>query len=188
MTKRDFSVSCKRDKEHILETSSGAGARSFLHRALSTIPERFLLIILMLTMLDMVLSVFTRYVTGQAIYWAEEVGTFGLVWVTMVGTGVAVKRGIHFAMPTFIGRFPAKVRYVIAMINHALIITFGVIMLLTGLNMTMESSNMFSPALEVNLGVLNSAGIACGVLIIFYEFMRAVKTVKSGAPQQSGGH
>ena len=32
------------------------------------------LVILIFTLLDMVLSVFTRYVTGQAIYWAEEVG------------------------------------------------------------------------------------------------------------------
>ena len=152
-----------------------------LYRALSQIPERLLLIVLIATLLDMVLSVFTRYVTGQAIYWAEEVGTFGLVWITMIGTGVGVKRGVHFAMPTFVGRFPPGVRYAIALVNHALIAAFGVLMILTGYNMTRESSNMFSPALEVNLGIINSAAIVCGALIVVYEVQRGLGTLRRGA-------
>ncbi len=148
---------------------------------LSRLPERILLIILILTLTDMVLSVFTRYVTGQAIYWAEEVGTFGLVWMTMIGTGICVQRGLHFSMPTFTGRFPPKARYVLALVNHALITAFGVLMMLTGYNMTSQSMNMYSPALEVNLGlVLNSAGIVCGLLIVVYEVGRAAKTIRAG--------
>ncbi len=159
-----------------------------LYGALSRIPERVLLVILILTMLDMVLSVFTRYVTGQAIYWAEEVGTFGLVWMTMIGTGICVQKGIHFAMPTFLGRFPPRVRYAIAIINHVLIAAFGVLMILTGFNMTSQSSNMYSPALEVNLGLLNSAGIVCGLLILGYEVARGVKTIRTGEIASPGPH
>ena len=157
-------------------------------RVLSRIPDQFLLIILIVTMLDMLLSVFTRYVTGQAIYWAEEVGTFGLVWMTMVGTGIAVKKGLHFSMPTFVGRFPPGVRYAIALANHCLVIVFGALMFFTGLNMTLQSSNMFSPALEVNLGVLNSAGIACGALIMVYEAQRGLGTLRRGTAPSPEGH
>jgi TRAP-type transport system small permease protein len=157
-------------------------------RALSQIPERLLLIILIVTILDMVMSVFTRYVTGKAIYWAEEVGTFGLVWMTMIGTGIGVKRGIHFAMPTFVGRFPPGVRYVIALLNHVLIAAFGVLMILTGYHMTVQSSNMFSPALEVNLGIINSAAIACGVLIVVYELQRGLETLRKGAAPSPETH
>jgi TRAP-type C4-dicarboxylate transport system permease small subunit len=159
-----------------------------VYRVLSEIPERVLLIILIVTLLDMLLSVFTRYVTGKAIYWAEEVGTFGLAWMTMIGTGIGVKKGVHFAMPTFVGRFPPGVRYAIALANHALITAFGVVMLLTGINMTLASSNMFSPALEMNLGILNSAGIACGALIIVYEVQRGIGTIRTGAAPSPGGH
>lgn len=159
-----------------------------VYRVLSEIPERVLLIILIVTLLDMLLSVFTRYVTGKAIYWAEEVGTFGLAWMTMIGAGIGVKKGVHFAMPTFVGRFPPGVRYAIALANHALITAFGVVMLLTGINMTLASSNMFSPALEMNLGILNSAGIACGALIIVYEVQRGIGTIRTGAAPSPGGH
>jgi TRAP-type C4-dicarboxylate transport system permease small subunit len=91
-------------------------------------------------------------------------------------------------MPTFVGRFPPGVRHVIALINHALITAFGVLMLLTGNNMTIASSNMFSPALEVNLGILNSAAIACGALIIVYEVQRGIGTIRTGAAPSPGGH
>ncbi len=174
------------------ETSpvAGSGRKSagMLSRVVAKAPEWILLAVLILTMLDMVLSVFTRYVTGQAIYWAEEVGTFGLVWMTMIGTGIAVKRGIHFAMPTFIHRFPPAFRYGLALVNHALITIFGVLMIATGYNMTVQSSNMFSPALEVNLGILNSAGIVCGALIVVYELGRARATIRSGGAPSPGGH
>ena len=163
----------------------GAGK---VYRVLSQIPERFLLIILVLTMLDMVLSVFTRYVTGQAIYWAEEVGTFGLVWMTMIGTGIAVKKGIHFSMPTFISHLPPGVRYAVALANHFLIIVFGALMFFTGINMTIQSSNMFSPALEMNLGILNSAAIACGLLIVIYEGQQGIGTFRRGAAPSPGAH
>lgn len=159
-----------------------------LYKTLSQIPERVLLVILILTLLDMVLSVFTRYITGQAIYWAEEVGTFGLVWITMIGTGIGVKRGIHFAMPTFVGRFSPGVRYAVSLANHVLIAAFGVLMILTGYNMTRESSNMFSPALEVNLGIINSAAIVCGVLIVIYEVGHALGTVRRGAVSSPEPH
>jgi TRAP-type C4-dicarboxylate transport system permease small subunit len=61
-------------------------------------------------------------------------------------------------------------------------------MLLTGINMTLASSNMFSPALEMNLGILNSAGIACGALIIVYEVQRGISTIRTGAAPSPGGH
>jgi TRAP-type C4-dicarboxylate transport system permease small subunit len=174
-----------RNSPEIKKDQKGPGK---LSKALSRIPERLLLIILILTMLDMLLGVFTRYVTGKAIYWAEEVGTFGLVWMTMVGTGIAVKKGLHFSMPTFVGRFPPGVRYGIALANHFLIILFGALMFFTGTNMTLQSSNMFSPALEVNLGILNSAAIACGVLIVVYEGQRGLATLRRGSAPSPEGH
>jgi TRAP-type C4-dicarboxylate transport system permease small subunit len=87
-----------------------------------------------------------------------------------------------------VDRFPPGVRYIIGLLNHALIVAFGVLMLLTGYNMTRESSNMFSPALEVNLGIINSAAMVCGLLIIVYEVQRGIETLRKGAAPSPGAH
>lgn len=159
-----------------------------LGKVLTHIPEIVLIVILTLTMIDMVVSVFTRYVTGRAIYWAEEVGTFGLVWITMIGGAVAVKRRAHFTMPTFVTRLPARAQYFIDLVNHALIMAFGFVLALTGYYVTSQSLNMASPALEVNLGIMNSAAVVCGVLILIYEVGQVLQTIRTGAAPPPEGH
>ena len=158
------------------------------YKGISQIPEKVVLAILVLTLIDMVLSVFTRYITGQAIYWAEEVGTFGLVWITMIGAAICVKRRAHFTMPTFIGRFPPRVRYVIELINIALIMIFGALLLVTGVGITREALTMFSPALEVNLAIIDSAAVVCGVLIIIYGIGQFMDIIQAGSAPSPGGH
>ena len=159
-----------------------------LCKVISQIPEKMLLVILILTLLDMVLSVFTRYITGQAIYWAEEVGTFGLVWITMIGAAICVKKRVHFTMPTFIGRFPPGVRSAVDLINVALIMAFGALLLITGVGITREAWTMFSPALEVNLAIIDSAAIVCGVLILIYGIGQFMDVIKTGSAPSPGGH
>jgi TRAP-type C4-dicarboxylate transport system permease small subunit len=181
----------KKEKEK-LQTSTGLEKEhkdsGKLYKVISQIPENVLLLVLIVTLLDMLLSVFTRYITGQVIYWGEEVGTFGLVWITMIGVGVGIKRRVHFAMPTFMGRFPPRVRFAVDLINHALIMAFGVLMILTGYNVTRESANMSSPALEVNLGIINSAAIVAGVLIVLYEVGQALGTIRRGTAPSPEAH
>jgi len=156
-----------------------------LYHIISYIAEKLLLIIFILCLFDMTLSVFTRYITGQAIYWAEEVGTFGLVWITMIGAAIGVKKKIHFTMPTFIDRFSPNMRTTIDLINYALIIAFGIVLLITGIDITRESWSMYSPALEVNLAVINSAAIVCGCLILIYGIRQFVDIVKTGSATSS---
>jgi TRAP-type C4-dicarboxylate transport system permease small subunit len=159
-----------------------------LYKLISQLPEKVILVILVFTLLDMVLSVFARYVLGQAIYWAEEVGTFGLVWITMIGAGICVKRNLHFIMPTFIDRFPPGVRYVVDLIKNALVTIFGVLLLITGIGITRGSWTMFSPALEVSLAIINSAAIVSGTLILIYGINHFMGVIKTGCASSPGGH
>ena len=156
-----------------------------LLQIVSQIPEMSLLLIMFLTMIDMLLSVITRYLLNNALFWAEEFGTFGLVWMTMIGTGVAVKRSAHFTMPTFMDRFPLRARYIISLINHSLVIAFGFVMVFTGISLTRASMVMFSPALEINLGIINSSAIVGGILILIYETGKVIDLIVHGLPKSS---
>jgi len=171
-----------------MEAKKNQGDSKRFSKVISRIPEKVLLVILVLTLFDMVLSVFTRYITGRAIYWAEEVGTFGLVWITMIGAGICVKKRAHFTMPTFIDRFSPRVRYAVDLLNHGLIMIFGVLLLITGVDITRESWTMLSPALEVNLAIIDSAAIVCGALIIIYGIGQVMGIIRGGSAASPGGH
>lgn len=146
----------------------------------SELPEIALLILLISTLVDMFLSVFTRYIFGHALFWAEEVGTFGLVWITMIGSAVAVKRKAHFLMPPVIRFNSKKIIRGIAFFRQILIMGFGLIMVITGIEVTQGAVEMYSPALEISLSIMNFSSIVGGSLIVIYAGFQVIDIFKEG--------
>ena len=157
-------------------------------KVVANLPEIALLLILIPTLVDMFLGAVTRYVIGKAIYWAEELGTFGLVWLTMIGAGVALKRNAHFVMPSFMERFSPRVQSGISLVNLFLIMTFGGLMIVAGVETTRSSWQMPSPALEWNLGMVNISGIVGGVLILIYAGWQCKEILTRGSSVPPIGH
>jgi TRAP-type transport system small permease protein len=157
-------------------------------RIVTNLPETVLVLLVVATLLDMLASTVWRYVVGQAIYWAEEVGVIGLVWMTMIGSAVAVKRHAHFTMPNFLGTLGPRVQLTIALFSKLLVFLIGCLLVVTGAEITRSSVTMLTPALEANMAVIDSASIVGGALIILYAGQQLVEMVKTGVPTASGQH
>lgn len=52
------------------------------------------------------ISVFTRYVMGDAIPWGEQVAKYLMIWAAMIGSSLAVREGAHIAVTIVVDRFP----------------------------------------------------------------------------------
>ncbi|MFA5027585.1 MAG: TRAP transporter small permease subunit, partial [Candidatus Methylomirabilota bacterium] len=129
-----------------------------------------------------------RYMVGQAIYWAEEVGVIGLVWMTMIGSAVAVKRHAHFTMPNFLGTLSPRVQLAIAFFGKLLVLLIGCLLVVTGVEITRSSVTMLTPALEANMAVIDSASIVGGALIILYAGQHLMEMLATGVPTASEHH
>jgi TRAP-type transport system small permease protein len=136
----------------------------------------------------MLASTIWRYVVGQAIYWAEEVGVIGLVWMTMIGSAVAVKRHAHFTMPNFLDALGPRVQLGIALFSKLIVFLVGCLLVVTGAEVTRSSVTMLTPALEANMAVIDSASIVGGALIILYAGQHLVEMIATGVPTDSGHH
>ena len=163
-------------------------ARSRVGRIVANLPETVLVLLVVATLLDMLASTIWRYVVGQAIYWAEEVGVIGLVWMTMIGSAVAVKRHAHFTMPNFLDTLGPRVQLGIAFFSKLIVFLVGCLLVVTGAEVTRSSVTMLTPALEANMAVIDSASIVGGTLIILYAGQHLVEMVVSGVPTASGHH
>lgn len=65
------------------------------------------------------MSVFTRYVMGDAILWGEQVAKYLMIWAAMIGSSLAIREGAHIAVTVLVDRLPevlAKVCFVAAFI------------------------------------------------------------------------
>lgn len=151
-----------------------------IRKSIFRIPEIIIIALMIVVLFDMFISVITRYIFGRAIYWAEEIGSFGLAWITMIGTSVAVKRNLHFTMPTFIASLTGNKKYAFAIITRVLIIIFAIIMISAGYDVMRNSMTMTSPALEINLGFMNSSAILGGILILIYTIRQIIQMIGKG--------
>ena len=56
------------------------------------------------------LQVFFRYFLNLPLDWSEEISRLFLIWMTFIGSSVAVKRNEHLMVEMFINKFPPRLR------------------------------------------------------------------------------
>ena len=49
-----------------------------------------------------------RYVIGYSLYWSEELARYLFVWVSFLGSVVALERGVHIGMDVVVAKLPRR--------------------------------------------------------------------------------
>ena len=63
--------------------------------------------------LDVSWQVFTRFILRDPSIWTDELATFLLIWVSLLGAAVALKRRAHLGMDYFVERLTPQRRRVV---------------------------------------------------------------------------
>jgi TRAP-type C4-dicarboxylate transport system permease small subunit len=147
-------------------------------RALAAAPKIFVALLLIFVMLDLMAGVALRYVVVRitdyfdldpiSFFWVEEIGEFGLAWLTTIGAALAVVERVHFALAILTHRFAPRTRELIDRFNHALIAIFGMLAAYYGWTLCVTNSVLVSPGLGLNLAWLYASSVAGGSLIALY--------------------
>ena len=74
-------------------------------------------------------QVFSRYVLGRPLIWAEELATYLLIWLGFVAASVAYKLRRHIVIQTYDGLLPPAVKRVSTALIHALIVAVLVVVI-----------------------------------------------------------
>lgn len=161
-------------------SDAGGGAQAAPQRRhwITTILRVVLAAILFIVMADLLVGVLLRYVVVQiadyfdlpsvSFFWVEEVGEFGLAWLTAIGAAVAVIERTHFALAVFTHRLKPSTQVIVERVNHALIAGFGALVAIYGWKIAMLNSMLESPGLGINLAWLYGSAVAGGTLTALY--------------------
>ena len=120
---------------------------------INRLTEIILVIVLTAMAVAVFLQVIFRYVLNFPLFWTEEFARYCLVWSSLLGSAVAVKRGQHIAVTILLERFPPTLRRMInvmALISVAVILT---IILWGGIQLVAITRAQISPALRVSMSV-----------------------------------
>lgn len=149
-----------------------------------SLPKILLTALVVLAIGNMVIGVFLRYVMVPTsdyldlpplrFFWVEELGEYSLAWLTMLGAGIGLAERAHFTLRLITHHLPLSLQRIIHIINHAIIIGFGLLTAWYGARLAETNITLISPGLQISLAWLYGSAVLGGLLIALYGFAMAI--------------
>ena len=122
--------------------------------------------------LDVTWQVFTRFVLRDPSSWTEELATFLLIWVGLLGASVALNRGAHLGIDFLVLKLSPQRRLYTELFVYACIAAFSLAVLVVGgavLVARTLSLQQTSPALGLPMGYVYLALPISGFFLTLYS-------------------
>lgn len=130
--------------------------------------EAVLLIMLSAMAVAVFLQVIFRYVINLPLFWTEEFARYCLVWSSLLGAAVAVKRGQHIAVTFVMERLPPALHRVLSIAALLSIALIMAVILWGGIQLVMVTRAQISPALRISMSIPYAA-VPAGAGIMFFH-------------------
>ena len=123
------------------------------------------------------LQVIFRYVLNFPLFWTEEFARYCLVWASLLGSAVAVKRGQHIAVTVLVERFPPPLRRVCKVMALISVVMMLSIILWGGIQLVAITRAQISPALRMPMSVPYAAVPVGAALMLVHTAGFLIETI-----------
>ncbi|SLM17673.1 putative TRAP dicarboxylate transporter DctQ subunit [uncultured spirochete] len=118
-----------------------------------------------------------RYVFDSPPTWTEEIMKYSLVWLTFIGSVLAVRDKAHVLIDAFTNKLPAKLQRVVLFLSNCLSILFLSILVIWGFRFARMNLSNYSLITKIPRGMVFSVIPVSAFLMILY-FIRSMKEEK----------
>ncbi|MGD9033012.1 MAG: TRAP transporter small permease [Desulfobacteraceae bacterium] len=135
---------------------------------LNRICELALVILLAAMAVVVFLQVLFRYVLHLPLFWTEEFARYCLVWASLLGAAVALKRGEHIAVTFFLDTFPKRAARALTLFAQVSVVLILVVMVWGGIKLVLVTRAQISPALRISMAIPYLALPVGAVIMLFH--------------------
>lgn len=155
-------------------------------KLLETGQEWIVVVFLVIMASSSFFQVLNRNILKLPISWTEELSRYCMIWMTMFGTGVSLRKGQQMAVVFFEKRIRGKLLTALEIVASLLVVLFsGLVMVtVTTLIKTQAFSGQRSAALHIPMQYMTFA-IFFGMFMIFT--LEVVKVVRLCLPKNTDG-
>ncbi len=135
--------------------------------------------------LDVIWGVISRFVLRAPSRWTDELATFMLIWIAMLGAALAHQQSSHLGVNWLVERLDPRIAGAIGRFIHVLIIGFAVIVMVYGGSILVQDrfrSGQVLPALGWSKAWMYLAVPVAGVFIIGYSLRMLIWPTPHKAP------
>jgi len=148
--------------------------------------EVLLMVSVGVLVVDVLWQVFTRFVMRNPSSWTEELATFLLIWVSLLGAAVALGRGAHLGIDYFTHKLPQRNRVQTELFVFAAISIFSLLVMVSGgISLVRQTLALeqISVALHIPMGYVYLAIPISGAFLVLYGmigFFERITQLKKG--------
>lgn len=130
-----------------------------------------LVILFALMVLSASIQVVFRTLLNHPLTWTEELCRYSMVWLALIGSGLAVKMHAHIAVDILKNVLPEKAIIVIDKINLVLMMVFSTVLIYFGFGLCAKNMGQLTPGLKLPMGIVYGAVPLGGMIILFHSAM-----------------
>jgi TRAP-type C4-dicarboxylate transport system permease small subunit len=123
-------------------------------------------------------GVFSRFILAEPSRWTEELATFLLTWVALLGAAVGFSRQQHLGVDVLVNLLDPAARRLVALVVQLLILLFScAVMLWGGYVLVSETliSGQTTPALGLRMGYVYLAVPISGLFIVLFSLEQLIE-------------
>ena len=146
-------------------------------RVVNRIEDGLILVLVGVIVSSVFLQVFCRYVLQAPLSWTEELARSCLIWLTFVGSSLAIRAKGHFALEILVSRLSGKMRVLWNLVLLVIMAVFLGVMVYTGVSMLPLLSLQVSASLEIPMSYIYLAIPIGSAFMLFHIFLLILERV-----------
>ena len=128
-------------------------------------------------------EVFGRYVLGSMSTWTGEFSQYALVWASMMGGVVGLKRGYQVGITTLIDRLPPRPARLLQGAGVLFMLFFFALMTVHGIGQVMMNANQTSSTMGIRMSIPYAA-LPAGFFVMLCVTLEQLLDFLNGAPMR----
>jgi TRAP-type C4-dicarboxylate transport system permease small subunit len=139
-------------------------------------------VVLLATILvgSLLVSVFFRYVVGQALSWPEEICMMAFAWLTLLSGSLGVRENFHVRLTLMTDRLPEKAGLLLERLTTLGIAFFGLVLVYSGQDLVARTAENLTPTLRLPVDWVNWSAPVCGGLVCLHALARLAVSIRGG--------
>ncbi|MFD1704606.1 TRAP transporter small permease [Methylopila henanensis] len=164
---------------------SALSAVRAVDRAVLGVNRAFMIAALAAMAVMVFVSVSLRYLTDDAILWAEELSRYLMIWLCLIGVGPVLRLGGHVAVDNLHVAVPPAAARALRVVVVAIVAGFALYMVWAGLGYVARSWRQTTPVLHIPFAYVAMAVPVGFGLSVWHLLMILVPYVRDGAFEAS---
>lgn len=166
-------------------SASASSVARQVEARLGSVIEACAALLVTLEIILLFVGIVARYVLHTPLTWSDELASVLFLWLAMLGSVVALRRGEHMRMSTFVNGASAQRRTMLEAFAMAASAVFVIMILYPAYAFLQDESAMMMPGMDISAGWRAAAMLVGAVLMVVTAVLRLFLVARFGAAMRA---